>query len=214
MSNKRDLIDEFQQELILLDRLALKKFIKKIRKKLSEKEIINEIIFPALKNIGKLWEEGTLALSQVYMSGHICEDFISEFFSSQKQISIDSFKVGIACLEDYHPLGLKIISSYLRSSSIQPIVYKIGITVDELYEKAVEDKIDILLISTLMLPSALRIKDLIKKFNENDINIKIIVGGAPFLFDSTLYKRIGADAMGKNAFDSLRLIEKVKEDGL
>jgi len=82
-------------------------------------------------------------------------------------------------------------------------------TSEDLVERAISDKVEILLISVLMLPSALRVKDVRAKFAEKGYDIKIVVGGAPFNFDSELWREVGADMMGKNASDALEILEKV-----
>jgi methanogenic corrinoid protein MtbC1 len=49
--------------------------------------------------------------------------------------------------------------------------------------------------------------------HEKDPSIKILVGGAPFLMDSTLWEEVGADKMGKSAADNIAIIEQwMKED--
>ena len=67
----------------------------------------------------------------------------------------------------------------------------------------------ILLISTLMLPAALRAKEAIAQIKKALPETKVIVGGAPFNFDPLLWKEIGADAMGPTASDTLELVRKM-----
>ncbi|MBD3197764.1 MAG: cobalamin-binding protein [Candidatus Lokiarchaeota archaeon] len=183
-----------------------------LRKDLSTEQIINNIIFPALEKIGKLWEEENLALSQVYMSGHISEELVIDLFPEPKDQFKDVPNVGLAVLEDYHALGIQIIASFLKSSGLDPILYTTGITVDELINNLIQDNIDIIFVSTLMYRSALKIKTFTNALKEKGIKTKVIVGGAPFRFDKSLYKKVGADAYGNNAFDSIKLIKKVKEE--
>lgn len=52
-------------------------------------------------------------------------------------------------------------------------------TVDELVTCVVEDKIEILLVSVLLLPSALKVKQLQEKLKQANSNAILIVGGAP-----------------------------------
>ena len=63
----------------------------------------------------------------------------------------------------------------------------------------------VLCISVLMMPSALRLKNVLPKLNPD---IKVLVGGAPFRFDPQMYKEIGAHAMGKSATEA---VERVTE---
>jgi len=38
------------------------------------------------------------------------------------------------------------------------------------------------------------------------------VGGAPFIFDPNLWQEVGADAMGRNAADAIKLLQKYEEE--
>ncbi|MCG8018737.1 MAG: cobalamin B12-binding domain-containing protein, partial [Candidatus Thiodiazotropha sp. 'RUGA'] len=74
------------------------------------------------------------------------------------------------------------------------------------------DKIRVLLVSVLMLPSALRILDLRSALNTESLDVKILVGGAPFLFDSQLWENVGADAMGATASDAVQIVGQWMEE--
>jgi methanogenic corrinoid protein MtbC1 len=59
----------------------------------------------------------------------------------------------------------------------------------------------------------LKIKKISQMLHEKDPSVKILVGGAPFLMDSTLWKEVGADEMGKSAADNIAIIDRwIKED--
>jgi len=206
------LFNEFKGLLLSLNRKKLKEFISNLENQYSSKTIINKLIIPALEHIGVLWESGDVALSQVYMSGKLCREIINEMFPKVETVENKGLKIGIAVLEDYHTLAMHIINSFLRTSGIKPIVYEIGIKVNSLIDKVKEDKIDVLLISTLMLRAALKIKKLTTKLRESGEKCKIIVGGAPFLFNDELWKEVGADSFGKNAFEAIKLINNIVEE--
>jgi len=64
----------------------------------------------------------------------------------------------------------------------------------------------VLIISTLMLSSALAIKAIIPGLRTSNPGIIIMAGGAPFRFDRELWKEVGADATGSNASEALALV--------
>ncbi|MFW5855403.1 MAG: cobalamin-binding protein, partial [Thermodesulfobacteriota bacterium] len=76
-----------------------------------------------------------------------------------------------------------------------------------------EDEVELLLISALMLPSALRVekvKDLLDRFGSRT---QIVVGGAPFRIDPQLGREVGADAVGNSAADAVAIIERFAGGG-
>jgi methanogenic corrinoid protein MtbC1 len=65
------------------------------------------------------------------------------------------------------------------------------------------------MVSTLMLNFAYEVKNLRSILDSNGSNAMIIVGGAPFMFDSDLWKEVGAHAMAYDATESLAVICKL-----
>lgn len=169
------------------------------------------LIVESLKNIGQRWADGELALSQVYMSGKICEEIVESILPDRILKDSQSSDIAITTLNDYHSLGKKIVKSVLQVSGISLMDFGHGSNINDITKNVIENKIKILLISTLMLPSALLIKELRNALDENNYNVKILVGGAPFIFDTQLYKAVGADAMGASPKDALEIINHWKQ---
>jgi methanogenic corrinoid protein MtbC1 len=63
-----------------------------------------------------------------------------------------------------------------------------------------------------MLPSALKIKKVKEKLTNMNLDVKIVVGGAPFRFDDQLWQEVGADAMCKDASEAVDVIQEVIGD--
>ncbi len=204
-----EIINQFEQALLSLDHLTIRNLLEQPEDNRKPVERIEKIIIPALERIGDGWEQGTVALSQVYMSGRICEELVDTLLPPEDPSRKDKPRMAIAVLEDYHMLGKRIVYSTLRASGFTLLDYG-RINVDNLVRRAKEDNIQILLISTLMLTSALRVKNV--RDNLADSNIKIVVGGAPFRFDEQLWQEVGADAMCKTASEAVPTIRQIAGD--
>ena len=81
--------------------------------------------------------------------------------------------------------------------------------VDALVERVVADRIRVLMISVLMLPSALKVRDVCERLKAKGADTRVIVGGAPFMFDGDLWKEVGADAMGSSAAQAVAIVERL-----
>jgi methanogenic corrinoid protein MtbC1 len=176
---------------------------------------IDTLLVPALEHLGEKWERGEIALSQLYLGGRICEKLVDSLFPIRELETAEQRPhLGIAVLEDYHLLGKRIVSSMVRSAGYTLRDYG-RTTLDGLVERVVDDRIDILFVSTLMLPSALRVRDLCAALRANRRStgweVKVMVGGAPFRLDECLWREVNADAMGATASDALDFIRKVEE---
>ncbi len=195
-------IEDLTQALLSLDRLTAKTLLT---------QSAESLMVPALEQIGAGWERGEVALSQVYMASRICEDIINQTFPSQITAAAQPPRIAIAVLEDFHQLGKRIVSSVLRSNGITLLDYG-TLKADELIQRTLADHIEILLISTLMLPSALKIKLVTAGLAAAGAQVKVIVGGAPFRFDDQLWQEVGAYAMGKNASDALAILRDMSSE--
>jgi methanogenic corrinoid protein MtbC1 len=108
-------------------------------------------------------------------------------------------------------LGKRIVYSVMRASGFELFDYG-RMDVAELVAQVQADRIQVLLISVLMLPSALKIKEVCQQLKVSNPEIKIVVGGAPFLFDQRLWQEVGADAVGHSAADAVTIVTNWMED--
>jgi len=203
---------ELEKYLLDVDQLAVRNLIDKLLKECQPLDIIENLITPVLQKIGAGWEKGDLALSQVYMSGRLCEEILPDLLPKAGSVPKNNLKIAIAVLEDYHTLGKRIVYTYLRACGYNVIDYGHGINAGDLARKVIEDNIQILMISTLMLRAALQVKAVKEILDKSECKTKIIVGGAPFLLDDQLWRMVSADAMGRTASEAIETIESLAED--
>lgn len=206
MTDVKNPVNEFEKALLMMDRVRAEKIIRDAIERSSIVEVVEELVVTSFERIGQGWQSGGVALAQVYMSALICEEVIDLFMPLHSEQKRKQPKIGVAVLEDHHAFGKRIISSILRANGYTLIDYGHGITVENLVEKTVHDELDILLISTLMLPSALKVGKVIEGLAEKGSKVKVIAGGAPFRFDPELAKSIGVDTV-RNASELPALIQ-------
>jgi methanogenic corrinoid protein MtbC1 len=198
----------FERALLTLDRSLIKSMLTGPEGQPPAMGDLETIIVPALERIGKGWEEGRVSLSQVYMSGRICEDLLDMLLPPLVPEGIDFPHLAIAVLEDYHLLGLRLVYSILRISGFSVSNYGRQ-DLENLVGRVRKDDIKILLVSVLMLRSALRIGDLHTGLEAAGCHVKLVVGGAPFRFDKHLWHQVGADATSETAAGAVGIIQRL-----
>lgn len=199
-------IEEFEKALLSLNKMAAKNLITEIAKTKGAMQCIETIVVPVMERIGSQWESGNVALSQLYMSGRICEEIVDAILPQFDPARKRQPNMAIVVFNDYHFLGKRIVYTMLRASGFELQDYGQITDIEVLSARVKVDDIKVLLISVLMLNSALRIKNLIEKLRITNPDTKIVVGGAPFRFDEKLWREIGADAMGKNAAEAVEIV--------
>lgn len=202
-----DLLHHFERALLTLDSGEARRLVDAARAVLPAVTVIESIIAPALEHLGLAWESGTAALSQVYMGGRLCEEIVNAVLPLHDARE-SRLAIAIATLEDYHVLGKRIVLSALRSSGFAIRDYGQG-TAEEIGARAIGDGIDILLVSTLMLPSAIRVRDLRSLLSRRGSRARVVVGGAPFRMDDRLGLEVGADAVGRNTAEAIAIVRRL-----
>ncbi|MDP1827786.1 MAG: cobalamin-dependent protein [Archangium sp.] len=199
-----ELSREFEQALLSVDRDGSQRVLLTLAQRpLSER--LDGIVVPALDRIGKAWGAGAIALSQVYMAGRIVEELLSGLRPPRAPTRPP--RVAIAVLEDHHLLGKRMVASILDASGVD--VADLGrTTVDELVERVCAGGYEVVLVSVLMLPSALRVRVLVDQLASLGRDVAVIVGGAPFRLDPSLAQRVGARAFGVTASDAVQLVHR------
>lgn len=208
MESPKAEIAELERALLALDRLRARALLSPTGDPTTAMARIEALLVPAMEHIGENWEQGQVALSQVYMSGRICEGLVDALLPAAGSGRKDQPKLAVAVLEDYHLLGKRMVYSALRASGYALLDYG-RIDVVPLAQRAVEDGVEVLLVSTLMLPSALRVGALRSELMRLGSPAKIVVGGAPFRLDERLWREVGADAAGTSAADAVAIVDRL-----
>ncbi|MDH3975132.1 MAG: cobalamin-dependent protein [Deltaproteobacteria bacterium] len=201
--------DDFIHALLSINKARAEEILSELVKEECLITIGDKFLAPALERIGKDWEKGITSLAQVYLSGHMCNTILDKMLLSKESFQKKQPPMAIATLSDFHTLGKRIVFYSLKVSGYKVDDFGHGLLIHDLVNKCQENKTEILLVSTLMLPSALLVKHLIEALKDGDLHVKVIVGGAPFYFDRELWKEVGADAMGYNASDALGIVKRL-----
>lgn len=200
------------QALLSVDKIKIKELLAKAIDEYSPVNTVEGIIVPALQRIGEDWSMGIVSLSQVYMSGIICGNILDTIAIPISETKKIQPKIAIAVFEDFHTLGKSILCSFLRASGYEVTDYGHGLTVSDTVNRTIRDNIEVLMLSTLMLPAALRIGAMKDALADRNFRGKLVVGGAPFNFDTELYKEVGADYMGRNVSEAIDIIKEIGGD--
>ena len=166
---------QFETELLSINRVRARDTLLSLHDDTNIDTVIEQVVVPTLERIGTAWNDGRVALAQVFMAGRICEDIISALIPVQedggRQAAPSGPRIAIAVVQDYHLLGKRIVSSMLSASGYSISDYGGGLSPDMIVARVSEDNIDILLLSALMLPSALKIKQVTSLLRERGITI-------------------------------------------
>jgi methanogenic corrinoid protein MtbC1 len=197
----------FELALLSTDDVAARREFAAASARLGTFAAMESLVVPALQRVGAAWEAGDLALAQHYLAGRIAEEVVTAALPASRP-QVDGAPLAIAVLEDHHVLGKRLVLSALHAAGYAVADYGRGVGVDDLVERCRAERPRVLLVSTLMLPSALRVRDLAAGLADLETRPALVVGGAPFRLDPELWREVGADAGGHTSADAITLVRR------
>lgn len=200
--------EEFRQALLAMAQdQAVKILVRSLASGHTLFDLVDRCVTPVLEAIGDDWEHGRASLSEVYIAGKVAEQAVQTLLMVPGVPNPRKSVVAVALCEDYHTLGKRMVQLAVQAAGYTCLDYG-RVTAGELAERVLADPPDLVLVSALMLRSALRIGDAKTRLVQAGCLVPLCVGGAPFRFDPELWREVGADGFGRGSADALRLAER------
>lgn len=173
-------------------------------------EIIDNILIPALNEVGKGFEENRVFLPGLLMSAETASvsfDIIKAYIAKSDTETAEKGKILIATVEgDIHDIGKNIVKVLLENYGYTVIDLGKDVTPERIVETAEKEKIELVGLSALMTTTVPSMEKTITLLKEKCPHAAVMVGGAVLTEDYA--KTIGANFYGKDAMASVRIAEK------
>lgn len=167
--------------------------------------IINTEMIPALDEVGKGFEAGTVFLPQLLMSAEAAK---AAFAVMKEKMAADGLaqekrgKVILATVKgDIHDIGKNIVKVLLENYSFDVIDLGRDVAPETIVECAANEHVPVVGLSALMTTTVPAMEETIKLLREQTPWVKIMVGGAVLTEDYAA--AIGADSYCKDAMASV-----------
>lgn len=182
----------------------------------TPEDIVFQVVIPAMElMIKSISEDFNANLAQHFMASQIASQVTDEMVAQFKQSPEIIGKVVIGTSHaDMHTLGKRIVSGCLRSLMIEVIDLGVNVSAERFVNAALEHNASVIAISSMMVHTArseygcLAVRQLLKEQQLED-RIKIIVGGAPYTWDTELYKTVQADAWASDGISAGKVIKEL-----
>lgn len=205
--------DDLKNALLRYDKKRIRDMAKDYAERESFPAFVHDLLMPYLEEIGDMWTQGSVSLSQLYLCGKISEALFDEYLGDTQKMESGGNRIAIVTLEDYHTLGKHMVGALVRSNGYNLLDFGAGVGYRYAAELCVTHGVDILMVSVLMYPSARKVENLKNELVNHGMKTRLMVGGAPFNMDASLWSAVGADAMGNTAYAGVTLLgEWVKEE--
>lgn len=172
--------------------------------------IINRELIPALDEVGKGFEAGTVFLPQLLMSAEAAKAafaVMKEKMTADGQVQRKRGRVILATVRgDIHDIGKNIVKVLLENYRFDVIDLGRDVAPEAIVECAVKEHIPVVGLSALMTTTVPAMEETIKLLREHAPWVKIMVGGA--VLTEEYAKAIGADGYCKDAMASVNFADR------
>ena len=168
-------------------------------------DIINEELIPALDQVGKGFEKGTVFLPQLLMSADaakIAFAVLKDELAKSGESEQAKDKVILATVKgDIHDIGKNIVKVLLENYSFDVIDLGKDVPPEEIVETAIKEDVRLVGLSALMTTTVVSMEETIRQLRKKKPECKVMVGGA--VLNQDYSDMIGADFYGKDAMQSV-----------
>ncbi len=186
----------------------------------SAEDILNEQLVPAMKEVGRLFNDGILQLPFVLKSAEVMKkavDMIKPHMKKDDSANGRGTMVIATVAGDVHDIGKNLVDIILSNNGFKVVNMGTKITIEEMISVVREHKADVLGMSGLLVKSAAIMAENMKALEATDIRIPIFLGGAaltPSFVEEVCQSEYSAPVVYcRDAFEGLGHMREYSETG-
>jgi len=169
-----------------------------------------DLFQPALREIGRLWQENRISVADEHLATAITEAAMARAYERAfTWRSVMGRTIIAACADvERHEVGLRMLCDLLDLEGWHTTCLGAAVPVKSLVSMVQRRRPHVIALSATLSPHLPRLRTTIEAIREalTDERPLIIVGGRAFLDDPQLATRIGADLTAPNAVEAVRLL--------
>lgn len=177
---------------------------------LEAKTLLDEVLLPAINEVGELFDRGKYFLPQLIASAEAMKASIEhmEPILLQDNTGEDMPTVVIATVEgDIHDIGKNLVALMLKNYGFHVIDLGKDVPKERIIEAAREHNAQVIALSALMTTTMQQMRHVIDYAKSQQVDAKIIVGGA--VITQEYADEIGADGYSKDAAECVKLVARL-----
>ena len=182
---------------------------RKIMETVPALSLIDDELIPALDQVGRGFEKGTVFLPQLLMSAEAAKaafEVIKESMQGQEQAP--KGRMILATVKgDIHDIGKNIVKVMLENYGFEVLDLGKDVAPETIVETAIREEIGLVGLSALMTTTVVSMEDTIRLLREKKPDTKVVVGGA--VMTQQYADAIGADCYARDAMATVHFAEKV-----
>jgi 5-methyltetrahydrofolate--homocysteine methyltransferase len=209
--------EKLKNHIIDGERLGLEESLEEALKQHPPLDIINKFLLDGMKVVGELFGSGQMQLPFVLQSAQTMKAavaYLEPYMEKQESDGKGKGTFIIATVKgDVHDIGKNLVDIILSNNGYKVINLGIKQPVENIIDAYEEHKADCIAMSGLLVKSTAFMKENLEVFNEREITVPVILGGAAltpkFVYNDCQQTYKGRVVYGKDAFSDLHFMDKL-----
>ena len=170
-------------------------------------DVVNGILIPALEEVGRLYDRGTLYLPQLIAAAEAAKEAFAVLGEKFERKGAGRGKVVLATVKgDVHDIGKNICKVVLESYGFEVTDLGKDVTVERVVEAVQRERPLCVGLSALMTTTVPNMRSTIEALRLAGCDLPVFAGGA--VLNEEIAKEIGADYYTANALELVKTIER------
>jgi len=211
--------ERLKQHIIDGERIGLEPSLNEALQTYPPLQIINTFLLDGMKVVGELFGSGQMQLPFVLQSAETMKSAVAHLEPYMEQIEGESTSKGkflIATVKgDVHDIGKNLVDIILTNNGYEVINLGIKQSCDAIVEAQREHQAECIAMSGLLVKSTAFMKDNRQAFNDAEIDVPVILGGAAltprFVQKDCREVYDGKVIYGRDAFADLRFMDALMD---
>lgn len=191
---------------------ASRMILKAVEEGTDIKDIYIHVFESSQHEIGRLWQTNKITVAQEHFCTAATQMIMSQLYPYIFRTDKSGLRLVAACAAgEMHEIGVRMVADIFEMEGWDTYYLGANTPNESIIQTIIDLKPDIIAISASIHYNIVAVMDLIKLIrNTPDIsNIKIMVGGRPFLLAPELWRKVGADGCPTNAIKALSLADEL-----
>lgn len=166
------------------------------------KSIYLDIFQNTQYEIGRLWENNKISVAQEHYCTATTQLIMSLLYPRFMSSNENGKNVITTCVgSELHEMGIRMVSDFLEMDGWNTYYLGANAPLPAISASIIDNQADLLALSVTLSPHISNAKTIIQTIKQQHPDLKVIVGGYPFIQDDKLGNSIGADAVIKSAIN-------------
>jgi len=215
MGKKEEIFERLRQAVILGETEDCAKAAQDaIDAGIEPMKVITEGLSKAMEVVGDKFESKEYFLPEMLLSAEAMYaglELLLPLLKTEETETKEKIILGVV-EGDIHDIGKNIVKAMLTAAGYEVIDLGVDVPTSEFVEKASEEEVGVIAMSTMMTPTLVSIKDIEEQLAKKGLKrkVKTLIGGGTVT--EQWRSRVGSDAYGKDAMEAVDKVKMLVEE--